>query len=83
MPRRLMTIIQPDIGLTFSLLTAIAKCIELSLLIDYSTYFKDGIQYWRLSIQCGVRFTEVLTIEISEIQFYFSVCVRLIEVSAE
>ena len=36
-----MTIIRPDIGLIYSLLTTIAKCIDLSLLIDYSTYFKD------------------------------------------
>ena len=37
-----MTIIRPDIGLIYSLLTA--KCTDLSLLIDYSTYFKDVIQ---------------------------------------
>ena len=54
-----MTIIRPDIGLIYSLLTAIAKCIELSLLIDYSTYVKDVIQYCRLSIQSGVRLIEV------------------------
>ena len=41
-----MKIIRPDIGL----LTA--KCIDLSLLIDYSTYFKE------LSIQSGVRLIE-------------------------
>ena len=37
--------LRPDIGLIYSLLTA--KCIDfnLSLLIDYSTYFKDVIQY--------------------------------------
>ena len=29
----------PHIGLIYSLLTA--KCIDLSLLIDYSTYFRD------------------------------------------
>ena len=39
-----MTILRPDIGLTYSLLTA--KCIHLCLLIDYSTYFKDVIQYY-------------------------------------
>ena len=39
-----MTIIQPNIGLIYSLLTA--KCIDSSLLIDYSTYFKDVIQYY-------------------------------------
>ena len=37
-----MTIISPDIGLIYSLLAA--KCIDLSLLIDYSTNFKDVIQ---------------------------------------
>ena len=42
--RGCMTIIRPDIGLIYSLLTA--KCIDLSLLIDYSTYFKDVIQYY-------------------------------------
>ena len=42
--RGYMTIIRPDIGLIYSLLTA--KCIDLSLLIDYSTYFKDVIQYY-------------------------------------
>ena len=44
-----MTIIGPDISLIYSLLTA--KCIDLSLLIDYSTYFRDVIQFggqrWR------------------------------------
>ena len=39
-----MTILRPDIGLTYSLLTA--KCIHLCLLIDYSTYFKDVIQFY-------------------------------------
>ena len=39
-----MTIILPGIGLIYSLLTA--KCIDLSLLIDYSTYFKEVIQYY-------------------------------------
>ena len=34
-----MTIIRPDIGIIYSLLTA--KCIDLSLLIDYNTYFKN------------------------------------------
>ena len=53
-----MTIIRPDIGLIYSLLTA--KCIDLSLLIDYSTYFKDVIQnYYCQLIQSGVRLTEV------------------------
>ena len=37
-----MTIIRPDISLIYSLLAA--KCIDLSLLIDYSTNFKDVIQ---------------------------------------
>ena len=36
-----MTIILPDIGLIYSLLSA--KCIDLSLLIDYSRYFKEVI----------------------------------------
>ena len=35
---------EPNIGLIYSLLTA--KCIDSSLLIDYSTYFKDVIQYY-------------------------------------
>ena len=55
-----MTIIRRDIGLIYSLLPAIANCIDLSLLIDYSTYFKDVItQYCLLSIQSVVRFIEV------------------------
>ena len=32
------------LGLIYSLLKA--KCIDISLLIDYSTYFKDVIQYY-------------------------------------
>ena len=32
------------LGPTYSLLKA--KCIDISLLIDYSTYFKDVIQYY-------------------------------------
>ena len=32
------------IGLIYSLLKV--KCIDLSLLIDYNTYFKDVIQYY-------------------------------------
>ena len=39
-----MTIIRPDIGLIYSFLTA--ECIDLSLIIDYSMYFKDIIQYY-------------------------------------
>ena len=39
-----MTILQMDIGLIYSLLAA--KCIDLNSLIDYSTYFKDVIQYY-------------------------------------
>ena len=55
-----MTIIRLAIGPIYSLLPAIAKCIDLSLLIDYSTYFKDVItQYCRLSIQSVVRFIEI------------------------
>ena len=37
-----MTIIWPDIGQVYSFLTA--KCIDLSLIINYSMYFKDIIQ---------------------------------------
>ena len=51
-----MTIIRPDIGLIYSLLTA--KCIDLSLLINYSTYYKDVIQYYYYyyySIQCSLN----------------------------
>ena len=39
-----MTIIRLDIGVIYSLLTA--ECIDLPLLIDYSTNFKDVIQYY-------------------------------------
>ena len=39
-----MTIIRPDIDLICRLLTA--KYIDLSLFIDYSTFFKDVIQYY-------------------------------------
>ena len=39
-----MTIIRPDIDLIYSLLTA--KYIDLSLFIDYGTFFKDVIQYY-------------------------------------
>ena len=39
-----MTIIRPDIDLIYRLLTA--KYIDLSLFIDYSTFFKDVIQYY-------------------------------------
>ena len=39
-----MTIIRPDVDLIYSLL--IAKYIDLSLVIDYSTFFKDVIQYY-------------------------------------
>ena len=63
-----MTIIRPDIGLIYSLLTA--KCIDLSLLIDYRTVFQERNPILLLSIQSGVRLIEVqLTIEISQIQF--------------
>ena len=41
----LVAIIRTGIGLIhYSLLTA--KCIDLSLLIDYNTYFKDVTQYF-------------------------------------
>ena len=47
-------------GLIFRLLTA--KCTDLSLLIDHSTYFKGVItQYCRLSIQSGVCLLEVFS----------------------
>ena len=39
-----MTITPPNIGIIYSVLTA--KCIDLSFFIDYSTYFKDVIQYY-------------------------------------
>ena len=39
-----MTIIRLDIGIIYSLLTA--EFIDLPLLIDYSTNFKDVIQYY-------------------------------------
>ena len=65
----------------YSLLTAIAKCIDLSLL-DYSSYFKDVItQYWRLSIQSLVRLIEVFNNRNEPNTLYFSVRVRLIEAS--
>ena len=38
-----MTIILLNIGLIYSLLKC--KCIDLSLLIDYCTYFEEVIQY--------------------------------------
>ena len=66
-----MKIIRPDIGL----LTA--KCIDLSLLIDYSTYFKE------LTIQYGLRLIEIFNNRNCPNTIYFSVRVRLIEVSAE
>ena len=70
-----------DIGLIYSLLTVIAKCIDLSLLTDYSRYFEDVIQYCRLSIQSGVRLIEVFNNRNYPNKICFSV--RLIEVSAE
>ena len=54
-----------------------AKCIDLSLLIDYSTYSKE------LSSQFGVRLIEVLNNRNKLNTIYFSVRVRLIEESAE
>ena len=66
-----MTIIWFDIGLIYSLLTA--KCMNLSLLIDNSTYFKDIIQYYFCQ----------LSLEISQVTIYFSIQIHLIEVSAE
>ena len=78
-----MTFIQPDIGLIYSLLTAVAKCIDLSQLIDYSPYFEDIIQYCRLSIQSSVRLIEVFRNRNWPNTIYFTVCVCLIEVSAE
>ena len=65
-----MTIIRPDISLIYSLLTA--KCIDLSLLIDSSSYFKNVIQY-----QSGVRLTEVFNKRNKPSTIYFSVRVRL------
>ena len=43
---------QQDIGLMYSLLTA--KCIDLSLLIDYSTYLRSD--------QAGVCLIEVFNL---------------------
>ena len=62
-----MTIIRLDIGLIYSLLTA--KCIDSSLLIDYSTYFKDVIQYYFGQFSPVSAKQRFLTIEISKIQF--------------
>ena len=55
-------------GLIYSLLKA--KCIDLSLLIDYSCYstryFKDVMQYIRLlSIQSGVKISQIQLILVS------------------
>ena len=66
-----MTIIRPDISLIYSLLTT--KCIDLFLLIDYSSYFKNVIQY-----QSGVRLTDVFNKRNKPSTIYFSVRVRLI-----
>ena len=52
-----MTIVLPNIGFTYSLLTA--KCIGLYLLIDYSTYFKEVNPILLLPIQSGVRVIDV------------------------
>ena len=35
-----------DFGLIYSFLTAKCTCIDISLLIDYSTHFKDVIRYY-------------------------------------
>ena len=47
--------------------------MNLSLLIDNSTYFKDIIQYYFCQ----------LSLQISQVTIYFSVQIHLIEVSAE
>ena len=46
-----------------------AKCIDLSILIDYSTYFKDAIQYYYCQFSPVSAWKGLLTIEISQIQF--------------
>ena len=78
--------IRPDIGLIYSLLTA--KCIDLSLLINYSTYHKDVIQYYYYYYyyyyySSSVRLIEVFNNRNYPNTIYFSVRVHLIEVSAE
>ena len=76
-----MTIVLPDIGLICSLLNA--KCIDLSLLIDYSTYFKEEPHTTIVnSVRCPLNIG-FLTTEITQIRFILSVRVRLIEVFAE
>ena len=53
-----MTITRPNIDVINSLFAA--KYIDLSFLIEYSTYFKDVIHYYvLLSIQSDVRLIEV------------------------
>ena len=62
-----MTIIPSDIRLIYSFLTA--KCIDLSLIIDYSTSFKDISNTTIVnSVQCVLN-RGFLTIEVSQIQF--------------
>ena len=74
-----MTIIRPDIDLIYRLLTA--KYIDLSLFIDYSTFFQGRNPILLLSIQSSVRLMEVFNKRNKPNNF--SVRVRLIEVSAE
>jgi len=65
---------QQDIGLIYSLLTS--KCIDLSILIDYSTYPRSD--------QAGVCLIEVFNFRNEPNTGYFnSVRVHLTEVSAE
>ena len=52
-------------GLIYSILTA--KFIDLSLLIDYSTYFRDVIQYYFRQFSPVSAKKRLLTIEINEI----------------
>ena len=59
-----------------------AKCIDLSLIIHYSTYFKDK-PILLLSIQSGVHLMEVFNDRNEPNTIYFSVGVSFIEVSAE
>ena len=63
-----MTIMLPDIGVIYSLLTA--KCIHLSLLIDHNTYFKEVIQYYYSQFSPVFASKWFLTIEISQIDLF-------------
>ena len=57
--------------------------LHFTKFIDYSTYFKEVIQYVLLSIQSGVHSIEVFNNRNQPNTIYFSVRACLIEVSVE